>query len=177
MGSPGSRAPRAARDLDARVPPHFADRPSSLCQVSICQVGTRDRWLAAGLLLASVAALTVVWNVNPSEHPQLPECPTLGVFGVYCPGCGSTRATHHLLNGRIATAWRFNPLMVLVGAPLGIAYAAALASAAFTGRRPMWRPPARLAYAIAIALLLYMAVRNIPAASLDWLRPPERLAP
>lgn len=160
-------ASRDARSQGVGFRPH---------RTEVVSVSPRDRWFAAALLLAALGALAVVWKVNPSQHPNLPECPTLGLLGVYCPGCGSTRATHHLLNGRLATAWSFNPLMVLVGAPLGIAYAAALASAILTGRRPMWRPPARLAYAIAVLLLLYMGVRNIPGTQFDWLRPPERVA-
>ncbi|MCM1178021.1 MAG: DUF2752 domain-containing protein [Clostridium sp.] len=32
--------------------------------------------------------------------------------GLYCPGCGSQRAVHHLLNGRILQAVRYNVLLV-----------------------------------------------------------------
>lgn len=31
-----------------------------------------------------------------------------------CPGCGSQRAIHHLLHGEIGSAWRMNPLLILL---------------------------------------------------------------
>jgi hypothetical protein len=34
--------------------------------------------------------------------------------GWKCPGCGSQRAAHALLNGEWAMAWSYNPLLVLV---------------------------------------------------------------
>ena len=33
--------------------------------------------------------------------------------GYLCPGCGSQRAIHHLLNLDLAGAWRMNPLFVI----------------------------------------------------------------
>ncbi len=50
-------------------------------------------------------------------HPSalgFPPCPTHYLTGLYCPGCGSLRATHHLLQGDILTALRFNGLAVLL---------------------------------------------------------------
>lgn len=36
--------------------------------------------------------------INPNEVNFLPECPLYFTTGIYCPGCGSQRATHQLLN-------------------------------------------------------------------------------
>jgi hypothetical protein len=66
-------------------------------------------------LLAGLAAGGIYLLVRnpPSAYPWLPSCVFHRVTGLYCPGCGSTRALHHLVHGRIGEALRFNPLMVL----------------------------------------------------------------
>lgn len=33
--------------------------------------------------------------------------------GWQCPGCGSQRAVHYLLNGHFAAAWQMNPLLLV----------------------------------------------------------------
>lgn len=42
----------------------------------------------------------------------LPECYILKNTGLYCPGCGATRAVAFLLNGKIWTAFKYNPGVV-----------------------------------------------------------------
>ena len=49
------------------------------------------------LLLFMVIALLYIY-INPSEINFLPKCPLYVSTGIYCPGCGSQRATHNLLN-------------------------------------------------------------------------------
>lgn len=49
------------------------------------------------LLLFMVIAL-LYFFINPSEVNFLPKCPLYVSTGIYCPGCGSQRATHNLLN-------------------------------------------------------------------------------
>lgn len=144
--------------------------------LSFIAVPRRQRTAAALLLAAAVAALVLVAAVNPAEQSVLPPCPTWRYLGVHCPGCGSTRATHWLLNGSLATAWRFNPLLVVVGAPLGAYFLMAQASAALLGVRPMVRLPAWLGYVVAAVLVAYMVVRNVPIDGLAWMRPPEAAA-
>ncbi|NBX37755.1 MAG: DUF2752 domain-containing protein, partial [Planctomycetes bacterium] len=34
-----------------------------------------------------------------------------------CPGCGSTRAMHDLLNADLVRAFRCNPALVVIGLP------------------------------------------------------------
>lgn len=41
-----------------------------------------------------------------------PKCPLLTLTGLKCPGCGSQRAIYQLLNGNLAAAYAFNPLLV-----------------------------------------------------------------
>lgn len=48
--------------------------------------------------------------INPSEVDFLPKCPLYFTTGLYCPGCGSQRATHQLLNLNIAGVLQQNLL-------------------------------------------------------------------
>lgn len=70
------------------------------------------------LLVATMAALSIffiyiLYEYNPSTSGFYPPCPTKYLLGVECPGCGSLRASHALLHGRIAEAWHLNPMLLL----------------------------------------------------------------
>ncbi|MCU0418282.1 MAG: DUF2752 domain-containing protein [Cyclobacteriaceae bacterium] len=51
-------------------------------------------------------------RLDPAQHP-FPACPFLKVTGYKCPGCGSQRAIHQLLNGNLKQAFLLNPLLVM----------------------------------------------------------------
>ncbi|MCC5821789.1 MAG: DUF2752 domain-containing protein [Phycisphaerales bacterium] len=135
-------------------------------------VRTRDRWLA-GLVLLGAAG---VFGVLAVRHPVglIPACPTAAHLGFYCPGCGSLRASHHLLNARPAEGWRHNPLLIVVGLPLGVWFAASLCAMAAFGKR--LHAPIRgsvWAWAALAVILVYTAARNLPGEAFERLRPPE----
>jgi hypothetical protein len=131
------------------------------------------RLWAGGALVAVAAALTLLARVDPAGHPNLPRCVSKSLTGLECAGCGSTRATHHLLNGRVGPAWRHNPAMIVLGLPLGLWAVAELAAAALTGRGLPRPPLPRSAGWIALAaLVLFSVVRNIPHPAFESLRPP-----
>ncbi|MCM1310774.1 MAG: DUF2752 domain-containing protein [Bacteroides sp.] len=92
----------------------------------------RALWLAA--LAGFIALLAVVFLFNPMEGGfPYPRCAFKMLTGWDCPGCGSTRALHALLHGRIAEAWADNPAVFVV-LPL-----AALCLAAESPRFPRLR--------------------------------------
>ena len=43
--------------------------------------------------------------------PQIP-CMFVLVFGMYCPGCGGTRAAKALLEGRVLASFLYHPLVL-----------------------------------------------------------------
>ena len=132
------------------------------------------RAIAMSFLLAIVIGGIALALRHPGEYEGLPPCPSWAV-GVTCPGCGSMRASHFLLNGDLAQAWRHNPAMLILGVPvMGIVSAQCLRLVA--GRQPLWfrGAPAWLGWGIVVLVLLYFAARNIPAW--DWLRPPVSAA-
>jgi hypothetical protein len=54
------------------------------------------------------------FNFNPSEYSLFPKCPFYSFTGLYCPGCGSQRAIHHLLHGNILKGLSHNFLIILL---------------------------------------------------------------
>lgn len=66
------------------------------------------------LIVILLAGIAVVYKyLDPSVVPIFPRCPFRLLTGYLCPGCGSQRAIHHLLNLDLPGAWRMNPLPVI----------------------------------------------------------------
>lgn len=72
------------------------------------------RWAAAAALVSPV----VLAIVN-----EFPLCPSAGLLGLPCPGCGLTRATLVLARGEFSRALALHPLVI----PLAPMYFTALA--------------------------------------------------
>jgi hypothetical protein len=115
-------------------------------------------WLALAALFAGVAAL--LFFFNPGQYSFYPFCVFYRVTGWECPGCGGLRAAHQLLHGHIATAFKFNPLVV-TAAPLVLAWLV----------HRWWRGPgkpvshramARRAWVAFVLLVLFWVARNLP---------------
>lgn len=50
-----------------------------------------------GLLILGIGLAFLYFFVNPNNVDFFPKCPLYVTTGIYCPGCGSQRATHQLL--------------------------------------------------------------------------------
>ena len=76
-------------------------------------------WILVGILFASIAVYLVFqyfdWSI------RLPMCMMLRFTGLYCPGCGGTRAFISLLHGRFLDSLYYHPI-VLYGAAVGLWY-------------------------------------------------------
>lgn len=120
--------------------------------------------------LLAVAGGVLLWQVDPHQAGNpLPPCPSLWLTGLFCPGCGSTRALHALVHGDLATALAMNPLLVL-----------SLPAVALLALEWLRMLPARLAplavrlgnaRAWAIVLIAYGIARNLPWPPFSWLAP------
>lgn len=66
--------------------------------------------VVAGVVLVMVAVYTLF---DPMQSALFPRCPFYMLTGLKCPGCGSQRVIHSLLNGDLASAWHYNAFMVL----------------------------------------------------------------
>ncbi|MBW7905397.1 MAG: DUF2752 domain-containing protein [Phycisphaerae bacterium] len=126
--------------------------------------------LLAGLPLLAAAAV-LLYTVDPAGGHWFPPCPFHALTGLHCPGCGSLRAMHRLMHGRLFEAFRCNPLMVAI---LPFVSYAALRTAVehWLGRRlPGMRPNHVAIYALAALMVAYGVARNVPWAPLSYLAP------
>jgi hypothetical protein len=132
------------------------------------------RWQIAVGACACAAASAYVYAVDPA-HGGYPRCLLYQTTGLYCAGCGATRAVHALLHGRVLEALHDNALFVTL-LPVTMAMAALFAARAW--REDRWPPvhvPQRTILSRGLGLLalalLFMALRNLPGAPFDLLRP------
>lgn len=70
-------------------------------------------WILAGVVLAFVLGYVVLKITGISI--QLPMCTLLKWTGLYCPGCGGTRACVCLMEGNVKASFYYHPI-VLYGA-------------------------------------------------------------
>jgi hypothetical protein len=131
-------------------------------------------WVLPLAALALLAGAALLFAFNPASSRLLPPCPFHALTGLYCPGCGSTRACHHLLHGRIATAFDFNPLMV-VSLPF-IAYGLARQAVRLArGSPPPPAAPSRLSgwwiWGLLVVVLAFAVARNLPWKPVRWMAP------
>ena len=73
--------------------------------------------LAVFVVLLGVAVYFNFDPANPSLSKFFPKCPFYSITGFKCPGCGSQRAIHALLNVDLARAAHYNAFF-LVAVPL-----------------------------------------------------------
>ncbi len=142
---------------------------------SVGALGSRLGALATGTALAGAAA--VVAAVDPAgPGSRFPRCAFHSATGLWCPGCGLTRATHQLLRGDLAAALSSNVFTPLVLAAVVLAWGSWTVRA-FARRRARWvrSPgellPARAGPLLGVALVAYGVLRNVPWAPLRALAP------
>lgn len=75
---------------------------------------TRWRIASAIAIVAVAAGAWVLYTFPPVTAGFYPQCAFRQLTGLDCPGCGSTRALHALLHGRVGEAFLFNPFLFAV---------------------------------------------------------------
>ena len=129
---------------------------------------TPQRLAALLLLILFFAGLGLLLARHPSELAP-PLCPTRTILDLDCPGCGGTRATHHLLNGRFEPAFRQNPVVAILGVP-AMAIVVVVLGMTIMGRLPRLAPWERLLLVLLVLLILFGIARNIPLGAFEWMR-------
>lgn len=99
---------------------------------------------------------------DPSAGGGFLPCPFRTLTGWWCPGCGLTRATHHLLHGDLGRAFEFNAFVVVILAGLLATWLVWLLHC--TGRRLAWvrTIPVWAQVASVAVLVVFAVVRNLP---------------
>ncbi len=145
-------------------PAHRAAPPSARRRMA-----TRS---GAATLLATLAGATAwVMLRNPMQTAVFPPCPLHATTGLWCPGCGATRASYLLLRGDVASAMHFTARWGVL-APFALYQAVAFAGEAFgvrwIRRIPLSQP---VIVALIVALLGFSVVRNLPLQAVEVLNP------
>jgi hypothetical protein len=104
-------------------------------------------YIAVGFL--ALAAGLLYW-FDPANAHIFPPCSFHALTGLYCPGCGTTRAVHYLLHGDLMEALAMNPLMV-VSLPILV----------LLFFRRSWAGRPWVAWTAFVILILYGVLRNI----------------
>jgi len=116
--------------------------------------------------------LLLRWN-SPSEL-RLPSCFFRKITGLYCPGCGSTRAVWRLLQGDLSGSLRFHPLVAPCLPFLTLLFFQFFRDL-FRGASPYRRSALFIGFFFLASFLILFVLRNIPCAALDFLRPPTEI--
>lgn len=124
--------------------------------------------------------MAVLRTSHPHEVGVIPECPSITLAGLYCPGCGSLRATHHLLHGRVDRSIAQNPLTLLIGVPVLVFGGYMLLLWAVSKPAPAWTRSRAAGWALVgagILLLVFGVLRNIDADWAQWMKPADQREP
>ena len=120
----------------------------------------------------AVLLIAVLGAIALSLLAKGPPCWFYTVTGLHCPGCGTGRAAVALTNGKIALAFRNQPLMMLL-LPFVLYYLLKLYIAYVFGRDvlPFFKIGVKFAVVLLAVILLYWILRNIPIAPFTYLAP------
>jgi len=141
---------------------------------------TRPTFLSTRAQIALTAcacggATAFLFAVDPSHHSVYPQCLLYNATGIYCAGCGATRALYALLHGRVIDALHDNALFIAV-LPLLLYMIGTYMAAAW--RDNAWpkvavHTPKLVQRGILVVLVMigFMILRNLPGAAFAWFRP------
>lgn len=124
---------------------------------------TKQELITFGVLLVLGAAACIVLLLVPPGSPHakwFPRCMFHQLTGLYCPGCGATRALSAMLHGDIMSSLHNNLLLF----PLLALIIVLIAKPEISLKRPV-------AIAIVAIVLLFTILRNIPVAPFSYLAP------
>lgn len=124
---------------------------------------TRQELITLGLFLVLGAAACVILLFAPPGGPHskwLPKCMFYQWTGLYCPGCGSTRALSALLHGDIGASLHNNILLI----PGGTLLIVLIVKPEVSLKRPV-------AVAIVATVIGFTILRNLPFAPFTFLAP------
>jgi hypothetical protein len=114
------------------------------------------------LAATALGSGAVLFFFDPAKHGFYPICLFHALTGLYCPGCGATRAAYQLLHGHILRALHDNALFILTLTVL------AAQGAWFAVRKIRHQPatsavPPKALWTFFILAVVFTILRNLPA--------------
>ena len=124
---------------------------------------------------ACAGASAFLYAVDPNRHAVYPQCFLYKTTGLYCAGCGATRALHALLHGRFLEALHDNALFIAI-VPLGIWLAVpylmqSWRSNAWSKIQIEGKNLVRIGIVAVGLMLAFMVLRNLPGWPFDLVKP------
>jgi Protein of unknown function (DUF2752) len=121
--------------------------------------------------LAAVAASGFLYLDNPHTHQVFLPCPFRLITGWYCPFCGGLRMVHDLAHGQLVAALHDDALalpllLIAVAAWLNLVVGRWRGRPVVRVRRPGWLWPA-----VAVVLIAWTVLRNLPFGPFSALHP------
>jgi hypothetical protein len=142
---------------------------STTSQLIAVDTARTRRQIAVAVILTTlgVAGAAFFFVVDPSSVVFLPRCPLYTTTGIYCPGCGATRALHELLRGHWLGALRLNALFTLSLPWLGVfgIYRWAMPDRERNTWKPQWT------WVLLGMVVAFGVLRNIPVYPFTLLAP------
>lgn len=115
--------------------------------------------------------ITYLYFMDPSKKGLYPPCPFYYITGYYCAGCGTLRALHSLLHGKILLAFSYNVLSVM-SIPLVIYLLLCNLNITIKGKRLQRHLFSKKFYiAFIFIIFLFWIIRNIPYYPFTLLAP------
>lgn len=109
-----------------------------------------------------VAILCLLLHYYPPQQIHLPPCAFYAITGLYCPGCGSARALHHLMQFDLVTALQCNFFFVVLF-PCFLYFLVSLLAEQFgIAKLPQLHTGPAMTRALMITFIVWWIVRNLP---------------
>ena len=131
----------------------------------------KGRLLCIFAFITLLGSLILLWKLDPSHSRHFPPCPFHYLTGLYCPGCGTLRAMHSLLNGKILQALSFNLLSMLALPVIAWTLFAKWINCVFKVKIWTPKPSPWFSKAVLITVIVFWILRNIPVEPFSWLAP------
>lgn len=130
-----------------------------------------NRAIIAALGVLVLAVALVALREQGANAGWMPGCTFHRLTGLHCPGCGMTRATVAAARGDLVTAFRFNPVGMVVF-PLALFGLGLEVFGWMRGKRLGWHPGPRLAWLLVWVIAGFWILRNLPWWPFTLLAPP-----
>ncbi len=127
-------------------------------------------WFSFSFL--AITGLVLLVFVDPTKASFFPPCLFHKLTDLHCPGCGSTRACHALVQGEVSVAFGKNPLF-LTCLPFLAYYFLRSAWTGIAKNENYHMPPASARWLVPLVFMViaYGIVRNLPFPAFSWMAP------
>lgn len=113
------------------------------------------------LLLPGILGAIFLQMIGRNGLERLPDCMFRRILGIYCPGCGGTRAAYYLVTGHPVKSFFFHPAVLYVAVVYVIFMGTVFFRRHFSKKQYQPIKIEGYAYVAVVILLLQFIVKNI----------------